>query len=152
MLFSVILCLFLSISDKLVNTCSLVTRSYCGDSMSCLLCFLACEILNSKISGSASDPVLYKSLSIRLFSPPLHCVQMLPIFVGPQSPAAWQYKCTLIHEFFSALARGSVSCGWSCVAHLLQVCSVLPHKYFCIEGLFLKIISCNCSPVALLCK
>lgn len=127
--FSVILCLFLWISDKLVNTCSLVPHSRSGDRMSSLLCFLTPEIL-SFASGSASEPILCKSVSLQnqlgFFLAHLHCVQMLPVFVGPQFPAAWQYKCTLIHEFLSALARGSVSCGWSCVAYLLQVFGVVP--------------------------
>lgn len=86
--------------------------------------------------------------SISFFSPHVHCVQMLPVCVGAQTPAAWQYKRTLIHRFLSALARGSVSCGWSCVAYFSLS---YPHKGFCIEGLFLKIISCNCWPVAVSC-
>lgn len=56
-------------------------------------------------SGSASEPILYKTLvCIGFFSPHLHCVQMLSIFVSPQSPAAWQYKPTVIHKFLCALA------------------------------------------------
>lgn len=83
---------------------------------------------------SAYEPIQSKFVSLQsqkvhIFPDHLHCVQMLPHFVGPWSPAALQYKCTLTHEFLFALASKSVNavnCSWSCVACLLQVFSVLP--------------------------